>query len=290
MAHDRVARYLALAAAAVLSGCSNDDPVAPAPVTPVDPGEVNDYVKSLPDWEVPDDTELEPVVQAAEEEFNGSAYLRCETVEYDRKQNFDNLVAVGANATALKPGMLVQGRGVRNGALSVIGLKRSPIAIFVDLALALRRARVRVVVANLDKEIRQSRLAALLAGRRLRLVARRGSPDPIKSAWDYRLAYTHGVDRLICNAEALVESVCGPAPWFDRSRVRVIPNGVDVAALGQAARVADLRAELAIPPDALVVGCVGEVGWRKAQEHVLTAAAQLRERFPGAVWLVAGEG
>ena len=78
-----------------LAGCSRDDGVAPAPVTPVDPATVNEYVKALPDWEVPDDTELEPVVEAAEEEFNGSAYLRCETVVHDRKQNFDNLIAVG---------------------------------------------------------------------------------------------------------------------------------------------------------------------------------------------------
>jgi glycosyltransferase involved in cell wall biosynthesis len=39
-----------------------------------------------------------------------------------------------------------------------------------------------------------------------------------------------------------------------------------------------------------VIACVGEVGWRKGQEHVLTAAVQLRARFPRAVWLIAGEG
>ena len=58
------------------------------------------------------------MIQEEEEDFDGNAYVRCETVEYDRKKNFDNLVAVGANATALKPGMLVQGRGVRDGAVT----------------------------------------------------------------------------------------------------------------------------------------------------------------------------
>ncbi len=160
----------------------------------------------------------------------------------------------------------------------------------VGLAREFTRARIDVICANLDKEIRQARLGAWLAGRRVRLVARRGSPDPIKSNWDYRFTYTHGVDRLICNAEALVETVCGPAPWFDRSRVHVIPNGVDVVALERAAATVDVRAELKIPRDSLVVGCVGEVGWRKAQEHVLTAAESLRERFPEVIWLIAGEG
>ena len=158
------------------------------------------------------------------------------------------------------------------------------------VAGVLRREQVEVVCANLDKEIRQARLAALLAGRRVRLVARRGSPDPIKDAWHYRLIYSWGVDRLICNAEALVGSVCREAPWFDRGKVRVIPNGVDTAALAARAAAADVRAEQGLAPDTVVVACVGEVGWRKGQEHVLAAAAQLRSRFPDAVWLLAGDG
>ena len=160
----------------------------------------------------------------------------------------------------------------------------------VDLALVLRRAGVDVVCANLDKGIRQARLAALLAGRRVRLVARRGSPVPIKDNWHYRLVYTRGVDRLICNAAALVEPVCGGAPWFDHGRVWVIPNGVDGDGLAARAREGDVRGELGLADEALVVGCVGEVGWRKGQEHVLAAADALRERFPAAVWLVVGEG
>jgi len=163
-------------------------------------------------------------------------------------------------------------------------------ASLAGLAAQFRRARVDVVCANLDKEIRQARLAAMLAGRSIKLVARRGSPDPIKDNWHYRLVYDHGLQRLICNCEALVESVCSRATWFDRSRVRVIYNGVDLDALEARAGVGDVRTELEIPADGLVVSCVGEVGWRKGQEHVLAAAAALKDRFPSAVWLIAGEG
>jgi glycosyltransferase involved in cell wall biosynthesis len=158
------------------------------------------------------------------------------------------------------------------------------------LAGQLRRARVDVVCANLDKEIRQSRLAALLAGRRVRLVARRGSPVAIKNRWHYRLVFKHGVDRLICNAQALVDPVLVAAPWFPRRRIRVIPNGVDLADLRRRAQVSDVRTELGLSPETLVIACIGEVGWRKGQEHVLAAAATLRARFPASVWLIAGEG
>ncbi len=160
----------------------------------------------------------------------------------------------------------------------------------LGLARALRQARVEVVCANLDKEIRQSRLAALLAGRRIRLVGRRGSPDPIKDNWHYRWVYNRGVDRLICNCEALIEPVCGAAPWFDRGKVRVIYNGIDADEIAARAEAADVRAELGIAPSAPVAACVGEVGWRKGQQHVLEAAAALREQNPDAVWLLVGEG
>ena len=51
-------------------------------------------------------------------------------------------------------------------------------------------------------------------------------------------------EAIFYDPEALVEPVCGGAPWFDRDRVRVIPNGVDVAALERRAREGDLRGEL----------------------------------------------
>ena len=153
---------LALVALVVFApaGCSKDNPVAPGSTTPIDPVTVNSFVQSLPAWEVPDDTEDAPLLLDEQEDFNGTAYVRCETVEYDRKQNFDNLISVGANATALKPGMLVQGRGVRSGALSVIGLARSPLAISVDLALetptrriaAPSSATIQEAVASLQRE------------------------------------------------------------------------------------------------------------------------------------------
>lgn len=128
----------------LLIGCSSNQATPPshAQALPteteqktVDADVVNSFVQTLPDWEVPDNTESSPALIEANEEFIANSYQRCETVEYDRKRNFDNLIAVGANATALKPGMLVQGRGVRSGALSVIGLERSPVAISINLAL-----------------------------------------------------------------------------------------------------------------------------------------------------------
>ncbi len=158
-----------------------------------------------------------------------------------------------------------------------------------SLHRVIRRACTQTLCVNLDKEIRQGILAGL--GSRVRLVARRGSPDVIKNTWHYRLVYQHGVDRLICNCASLAAQVCAPVPWFDRAKIRVIPNGVDIAALAAAAGDrAATRAALGVRDDQRVVSCVGEVGWRKGQEIVLATAARLAKSHPDAVFLIAGEG
>lgn len=192
----------------------------------------------------------------------------------------------------VQPGAVLGDRA-RDGGLEVFEVRLAGLfdpRSLHGLAGVLRHARAQVICANLDKEIRQGRFAALMAGCRVRLVARRGSPDPIKTQWHYRAAYQLGVDRLICNCQSLVESVCAPAPWFDRRKVRVIPNGVDLEALDQRAAQGDVRAELGLDPGTVVISCIGEVGRRKGQEHVLAAAERLREQLPEAVWLLAGEG
>jgi hypothetical protein len=131
-------RYLPLlliaALAAFAAGCGKDEPTAIS-TDPVDPAEVNQFVNSLPDWIPPDDTEAPPVDLGEAENFEDNQYYRCTAVEYDLKRNFEDIIAVGANATALKPGMMVQGNGVKGGSLSTIGLARSPLSLSINLAI-----------------------------------------------------------------------------------------------------------------------------------------------------------
>jgi glycosyltransferase involved in cell wall biosynthesis len=158
-----------------------------------------------------------------------------------------------------------------------------------ELARILRRERVQVACVNVDKEIRQAGLA-MLGRSGFRVVPRRGSPVPIKNNWHYRFAYERWVDRLIINCQALVAKVCADVPWFDRSKIRVIPNGCDVDALAASARPGRIRSELGLAGARPIVSLVGEVGWRKGQEILLKAVARLQDRHPQAVFLIVGEG
>jgi len=159
------------------------------------------------------------------------------------------------------------------------------------LGRLLRRERIRVAVANQAREIRLVGLSQLgRAG--FRLVVRRGSPDPIKDNWHFRLVYTHLVDRLIVNCRALVGKVCDGAPWFDRRKVSVIPNGIDAEDLRRAADPDAARATLDLPAGAHVMSMVGEVGPRKDQETFLRGIARWRRAGArvDAVFLIAGDG
>ena len=163
------------------------------------------------------------------------------------------------------------------------------------LGRLLRREGVRLAVTNQAREIRLVGLSQL--GRRgFRQIARRGSPDPVKDVWHFRLVYRHLVHRLIVNCEALVPRVLDGAPWFDRRRVVVLPNGVDADALNREAAPGRLASELGLSPDTHVVVMAGEIGPRKDQETLLRAAALWRERSRRAgaaidvVFLIAGAG
>ncbi len=159
----------------------------------------------------------------------------------------------------------------------------------------LRREGVDVAFTNQAREIRLVGLSQL--GRPgFRQVARRGSPDPVKDVWHFRFVYTRLVHRMIVNCEALVPKVVGGAPWFDRSRVRVIPNGIDADALTAAANGRRAAEALDLPDDAPVIAMIGEVGARKDQATLLKALAVWRQRADAAgtpcsaVVLIAGEG
>jgi glycosyltransferase involved in cell wall biosynthesis len=190
-----------------------------------------------------------------------------------------------------QPGGEITRRAAASG-LTVRPLRMGGIAVpwtIAALRRILQRERVEVACVNQDREVHLTALASI-GMRGLRLVPRRGSPDPIKGKPFYRYSYARRVDRLIVNCRALGDPVCARAPWFDRSKLRVIHNGIDVAACAAAGRRGRLRAELGIAPERLVVALVGEVGWRKGQAVLLEAAARLATARSAAVWAAGARG
>jgi glycosyltransferase involved in cell wall biosynthesis len=68
---------------------------------------------------------------------------------------------------------------------------------------------------------------------------------------------------------------------LDPAKIRVVPNGVDIAAM-DAARPGDaVRRELGLPEGLAVIGLVGRLDhWGKGHKELFTAMAGLKERYP----------
>ena len=80
------------------------------------------------------------------------------------------------------------------------------------------------------------------------------------------------------------------ARGLPEDRVRAVLNGVDPLRLDDLAPPGQVRAELGIPPDAPVVGCVAHLSPKKGQEYLLRAVAALAPRWPQLQCLLVGEG
>lgn len=72
-------------------------------------------------------------------------------------------------------------------------------------------------------------------------------------------------------------------------RVQVLHNGVDLAAFAPRPATGWLHRELRLPPEALLVGTIGQLVIRKGHDVLAAAAARIVERYPAAHFVLVGE-
>lgn len=95
--------------------------------------------------------------------------------------------------------------------------------------------------------------------------------------------------RIVCCSGAALESHA--AAGYPRGIMQVIPNGFDTDALRpDAAARAGVRAELALPGGAALVGWVGRFHAQKDPENFIRAAGLLKRKNPGVVFVLCGRG
>jgi glycosyltransferase involved in cell wall biosynthesis len=162
------------------------------------------------------------------------------------------------------------------------------------LAKLLRRFRPRIVHAHLFHANLAARLLARPVGgaivvSTLHIVERR--PLRLRELLERRTAGQD--DATVCVSEAVArhaQEQLGVAP----AAVRVIPNGIDLAAFAPpsdpaAARV-EARAALGLPAEGEVVGVVGRLDRQKGQDVLLEAWPAVLEARPTAHLALAGAG
>ena len=131
------------------------------------------------------------------------------------------------------------------------------------------------------------------AARRPAVIASRRWLDDVPRAslrtanrYAYRLAH-----RVVANSETIGELLVD-REGVSAERVTIIPNFVDESAFTppKDAELRALRAELGVPSDATIVGCVAGLRPVKGHRTVIEAIALLRARWPALSLVLIGDG
>ena len=97
------------------------------------------------------------------------------------------------------------------------------------------------------------------------------------------------VNRFCCVSADIARAVTrwGTIP---KTKVEIVPNGIEVEIVDRSADRIDVRGELGIPSSARVIGTVGRLAAVKRQDRILSALGALTNRYPDLRVILVGEG
>lgn len=174
---------------------------------------------------------------------------------------------------------LMEGAGVPTGHARPRG-DLDPFSL-IGFALWLRRQRADALLLTSWKRYFSGGMAGRLAGVDCILV-RVGGPHRIRggiSGWRQRTALTRWPHRLVANSTSVRDHLLAQLPGLEPERVRVVPNGVPVQGdqatrtTGGASR-AELREQLGVPEDAVLLLAVGGLEALKGHDLLIDALAR----------------
>lgn len=143
-----------------------------------------------------------------------------------------------------------------------------------------------VLLANTGRDVR---LATAIRPRgRVALVFNRQLDRPLGGGLVRRLTFRH-LDLVIANSDATRCTMRRSLSWLPEDRVVTVYNAFDAERFRRFAG-RDVRAELGLAEDALVIGVVARLARQKGHEILFRAFPRIREAIPGAVLLLVGSG
>ena len=180
----------------------------------------------------------------------------------------------------------LEGAGITVHCLERMRSKRFDWRAVRDLARLLRRERIALVHSHLYHANLYGRLAARLAG--VPAVA------SVHNVYTRSKLHRRLLNRLLSRGSARVIAVSDDVrrdlveqDGIDPARVVTIRNGIDLRRVETGLSRQEARARLAIPDDALAIGCVGRLEEQKGHRFQLEAAARLD---PDCKIFVVGDG
>jgi glycosyltransferase involved in cell wall biosynthesis/protein-tyrosine-phosphatase len=169
--------------------------------------------------------------------------------------------------------------------------------ILAFLTRFLRAHRVDILHTHRYKDTVLGTLAAKLAGVPHVIRTVHGLAEPMRG-WDRakfraydaldKAALWCFADRIIAVSAGMAETL--RATGYKRSAVVPIHNGIDLTKVRVTRSRYDLRRELGISTEALVIGTVGRLSPVKAQGDLLRAAQRILRKEPDARFVIVGDG
>lgn len=157
-------------------------------------------------------------------------------------------------------------------------------AIF-RLRSVMKRFRADIVNTHSGRDTQLAGMAARsIFGQRPCIVRTRHLALPITSKFTYSVLPDH-----VVTVSRFVENYL-VAAGVPRDRITTVATGVDFAHYDRSAVAGDLRSELGLPPDALLIGTVAILRAKKGHADILDAVPAVLQRFPDAHFVFAGDG
>lgn len=112
---------------------------------------------------------------------------------------------------------------------------------------------------------------------------------PVSTSATSGLIYRRLPSKIITTADAIKEQLIS-RNRVEREKIVTIPTGIDLSIYMPGAPFKDLRVELSLPPETLLVGMVSVLRSWKGHDYFIGAASVVREKFPDARFIIAGAG
>jgi L-malate glycosyltransferase len=125
------------------------------------------------------------------------------------------------------------------------------------------------------------------AQQRLPLLLSRRIGFPLQKTWISQARY-RAVTRFLPNSQAVARSLVDSG--IDAARISVVNEGVEIPALTNPLQRSEARRYWKIAEDEFLFGCVSVFVKEKGQRHLITALQVLREKYPRARLILAGDG
>lgn len=152
------------------------------------------------------------------------------------------------------------------------------------LRSVIKRFRADIVNTHSGRDTQLAGMAARTLCKRPRIVRTRHLALPITSRFTYSALPDHVVTVSKYVENYLVEA------GVPRQGITTIPTGVDFSRYDRAGVQGNLRQELGLPADSLLVGTVAILRAKKGHAEILDAVPAVLQRFPHAHFVFAGDG